>query len=145
MSEQKRPHLPIGYWLKKADELLTARINEAQQANGLTRTEWQVLNTLLETEAASRSEIVEILSPFGDAETIGAPVDSLMERGLIEPDGSETGRLRLTTLGRQLHARALEVQKGIRLQAVQGISETDYATTVRVLQQIVENLSGGDS
>lgn len=31
MSEQKRPHLPIGYWLKKADELLTARIDEVQR------------------------------------------------------------------------------------------------------------------
>ena len=37
------------------------------------------------------------------------------------------------------------LQKGVRQEAVQGISEADYATTVRVLQRLVENLTGGDA
>lgn len=145
MTGENRPHLPIGYWLKKADELLTARINEAQDANGLSRTEWQILNLLHETSSASKSEIVEILSPFGDANALGAKVDSLVQRGLVEAEvsgtGTGTGKLRLSPQGREVHTVALEVQKRVRHQAVQGITEADYVTTVRVLQQIVANLS----
>lgn len=137
MSEQKRPHLPIGYWLKKADELLTARIDEVQKANGLSRTEWQILNSLYEMSTASRSQIIELLSPFADAGRLGSTIDVLVDRGLIEEDDKS---LRLTDRGRNLHATALEVQIKIRQQAVQGITEADYVTTVRVLQQIVSNL-----
>lgn len=61
----------------------------------------------------------------------------LVDRGLIEEDDKS---LRLTDRGRNLHATALEVQIKIRQQAVQGITEADYVTTVRVLQQIVSNL-----
>lgn len=144
MTEQKQPHLPIGYWIKKADEVLTARINEAQEANGLTRTQWQVLNFLQETSSAARDHILEVLHPFGDADRIGSAIDSLTQRGLVETDDPETGTLRLTAQGQALHATALAVQKQIRLQAVQGITEADYVTTVRVLQQIVTNLAGKD-
>jgi hypothetical protein len=48
MSESKQRHLPSGYWLKRADELLAVRIDKAQQANGLSRREWQILNVLWE-------------------------------------------------------------------------------------------------
>ena len=109
--EQKRPHLPIGYWLKKADELLTARINEAQEANGLTRTEWQILNVLHEAAPVAKSQIVETLSPFGDPASLGSAVDALVDRGLVEDDGSGSGKLQLSPQGRGLHAAALEMQK----------------------------------
>lgn len=143
MAQQQSPHLPIGYWLKKADELLTTRINEAQQANGLSRTEWQVLNVLHETPAVSRERIIEVLHPFGDAQRLGAVVDGLVQRGLVAANTSDAGQLQLTAQGRDVHQAALEVQRQIRQQAVRGITEADYLTTVRVLQQIVANLSDG--
>lgn len=142
MSEQKKPHLPIGYWVKKVDELLTARIDEVQEANGLSRTQWQILNVLYETSSASRDQIIDVLSPFGNADTLGSAITSLVNRGLVEEDEFEAGTLRLTAQGRDLHATALEAQQKLRLQAVRGIGEADYVTTVRVLQQIVTNLTG---
>ena len=141
MPERKTPHLPIGYWLKKADELLTARINEAQRANGLSRTEWQILNVLHETPAASRGEIIEVLHPFGEPEKLGSIIDGLVGRGLVEAEGAGAEALRLTEAGRALHRTALEVQQKVRERAVRGISEADYVTTVRVLQQMVKNLT----
>lgn len=144
MSAPKKPHLPIGYWLKKADEVLTSRINAAQEANGLTRTEWQILNVLHETSSASRSQIIELLSPFRDADALGSTIDALIDRGLVEATETETRQLRLTAQGRDLHATALAVQKKIRQQAVQGIREADYGTTIQVLQQIVNNLTAED-
>lgn len=146
MTEPKKPHLPIGYWIKKADELLTERINEAQQTNGLTRTEWQILNSLYETSGATKAEIVELLRPFSSRPALEATVEKLIQHGLVEEDETGFGSVHLTVRGRDLHARALHVQQIVRRQAVEGITEVDYVTTVRVLQQIVENLSAlGDS
>jgi hypothetical protein len=39
MNQVTKPNLPIGYWLKQADKLLTEKINEVQAANGVSRFE----------------------------------------------------------------------------------------------------------
>lgn len=141
MTEKRGPHLPIGYWVKQADAVLTERIDRAQQANGLTRTDWQVLNLLHELGAATRDEIERPLAPFADPGSVRRVVAGLGARGLVDGDGSSGTPFLLTTAGREQHAAALAVQKEIRERAVQGISEADYLTTVRVLQQIVGNLT----
>lgn len=137
-------NLPIGYWLKKVDELLTARINEAQEANGLSRTEWQILNFLFENSVATNTQITAILHPFADADAVQAAVDRLIQRGLIVAKGDHSFELELTEQGRQVHGSALETQKQVRQQAMKGISNEEYATTIRVLQQMVANLSDGE-
>lgn len=142
MSEQKRPQLPIGYWLKRADEVLTAQIGEAQQANGLHRLEWQILNVLFEVGAATDEHVATPLRPFADAAALHTSLTGLHQRGLVAGNGSPADRYMLTELGRRTHQAALELQKAVRQRATRGIGEADYTTAVRVLQQIVENLSG---
>jgi hypothetical protein len=51
VSTAASPHRPIGYWLKEADRLITERVNAVQAANGVTRTQWQVLNMLHEGDS----------------------------------------------------------------------------------------------
>lgn len=142
MAESKTPNLPIGYWVKRADQVLTARINEAQQAHGLSRTMWQVLNVLYEAGPASSARLGEPLRPFADAAALGGALSDLAGRGLVEGEGSDSDGYRLTTLGRRTHEAALTLQKGVRRQAMEAISDTDYLTAVRVLQQLVQNLEG---
>lgn len=45
-----KPNLPIGYWLKHTDEMLTKHINDVQTANGVSRSQWQVLNAIHESQ-----------------------------------------------------------------------------------------------
>ena len=62
----------------------------------------------------------------------------------IEPvdGGRQAGAAyQLTDEGRQRHAVILAAQKEVRLRAMQGISEAEYVTVIRVLQRIVNNLS----
>jgi DNA-binding MarR family transcriptional regulator len=135
MNETKQLSLPIGYWLKRADEVLTTHIDDAQRINGLSRIDWQLLNTLRERGPASREQVAESLRPFTDA---AAVLNRLAGRGLVvESDGLE---YRLTDDGHTLHERALALQREVRRRAVEGIGESDYATTVQVLQRLVENL-----
>ena len=142
MTESRQPHLPIGYWAKKAADVLTVRINEVQQTLGLARTEWQILNSLHEAESATGEQLAEWVRPFADAAVIDAAVLRLTQQGLIEEIGSRASRFQLTKSGQELHQTALSLQKEVRQQAVKDISEPDYLTTVRVLQQLVENLEG---
>ena len=137
-SRATAPRLPIGYWIKKADELLTSRIDAAQQTNGLTRLGWQALNLIQEAAAPSRDEVAKTLRPFADAAIVDQTLDRLAEEGLVRQ--MSAGLLELTAEGAKLHQRALESQKTVRHRAVEGIDGADYATTVRVLQRLVRNL-----
>jgi DNA-binding MarR family transcriptional regulator len=140
MSEPKKPHMPIGYWIKRADELLTVSIDKAQQANGLSRTNWQILNTLHELGSATTDELATPMRPFVDAPSLKAEVTSLSQRGLVTGDGSAVDKYVLTASGQRMHEAALALQKQFRQQAIKGVSEAEYAIAVRVLRQIVESL-----
>lgn len=143
MSDERRGKLPIGYWLKRVDELLTRRIDEAQRANGLTRLEWQVMNAVRDAGAATVPEIARVLQPFADADRIEAACAGLRGRGVVEE--VERGALRLTPAGADLFDRALAAQKEVRRRSMAGITENEYETTLRTLQRIVANLEAGET
>ena len=50
-------NLPIGYWLKQVDKLITEQIDQAQAVHGVYRTEWQILNLLRENGRDTRETI----------------------------------------------------------------------------------------
>ena len=144
MNQTKKPHLPIGYWLKQADNLITEQVNKVQAANGISRTDWQVFNTLYEVGSVSRERLFEVMSAFVDASGLDKIVSHLAERGWVESvEGDEGGMaFQLTGEGRQRHSLIFAAQKEARQRAMQGISEEEYATVIRVLQRIVSNLAG---
>lgn len=142
MSGPQKPQLPIGYWLKRADQVLTDRINEAQRAHGLSRTQWQILNVLAELGSATEEQLASPLRPFADRTALRELIAGLQQRGLVSGKGALDDRYVLTMQGHQTHEAALALQQAVRRQAMQAISAADYATTVQVLQRIVENLSG---
>lgn len=142
MTKQEKPHLPIGYWLKQADEAITERVNHAQQANGLSRIDWQVLNLLQEIAVATWEQMAEPLRPFADRNRLEDVVNELVARGLVQGEDSADAEFRLTDEGKQLHQAAHTAQKEVRQSAVEGVSQLEYETTVRVLQRMVANLRG---
>jgi len=128
---------PIGYWLKAADRAITARVDEVQRANGVTRLEWQVLNTIAEA-ARSPEQILAALHMFLERPTLDSLLTDFRDRGWIAEDAK--GTVSLTDAGRQAHARILAKQEEVRQQLMRGISVDEYATTLQVLKRIVENL-----
>jgi DNA-binding MarR family transcriptional regulator len=143
MTQATKPERPIGYWLKQVDKLLTEQINKVQAAHSISRSEWQVLNIIYETGSASKERIFEPMQTFIDAPHLDEIITHLMERGWVEqnrgysPDAVE---FQLTEEGRRNHGAILGVQREIRQRAMQGIREEEYATVIRVLQQMVNNL-----
>lgn len=140
MTKETNLKLPIGYWLKQADKVITEQINQAQAAHDVTRTDWQILNLLKENGRTTKNSIFATMQTFVGTSEFPEIINRLIERGWIdEADGS--GELQLSEAGQRHHERIFTTQKEVRQRVMQGISQDEYATTIRVLQQIVENLS----
>jgi DNA-binding MarR family transcriptional regulator len=134
---KSRENLPIGYWVKRVDNLLSEGINAIQAANGVNRTEWQVLNLLSANEIIT-TQLSEILRPFTGKENLNAILEELDEKKIIELVNSN---YLLTAKGREVYDACYKQQQEFRMKTVQGISAEDYATTIGTLQKIVANLS----
>jgi DNA-binding MarR family transcriptional regulator len=145
MNPVTKPQLPIGYWLKQVDNLLTEQINQAQAANGVSRFDWQVLNMLKEIDSTNREQLFESMRTFVDAASFDDLLTRLIERGWVEPSNaskSGTEELHLTDEGRRQHELVFATQKKVRERAMQGVSQEEYTIVIRVLQRMVSNLGG---
>lgn len=145
MTQDMKPKLPIGYWLKQTDNLLTEQINKAHATYGVSRSDWQVLNILKEIGSASEDRVFETMRTFIDTSDLHEILTRLMERGWVEHrkvSNTDVEEFQLTEAGQHQHEVILATQKEVRQQAMQGISQEEYASVIRVLQRIVSNLGG---
>jgi len=143
VTQVKKPELPIGYWLKQADNLLTEQINKVQAANGVSRSDWQVINILSEMGSASQSRVFESMRTFVDAPDLDEIMAHLTGNGWVEQSEESKQRVaefRLTEEGQRRHIVILATQKEVRQRAMQGISQEEYMMVIRVLQRIISNL-----
>ncbi len=54
---------PIGYWLKRADEVITEHVDLVLSDNGFTRFRWQVLNIVYQAGTITRGNVLEPCRP----------------------------------------------------------------------------------
>lgn len=139
MTTPAKIELPIGYWLKQADKVLTEQINLAQAVHNVSRTDWQMLNLLKENGRTSSEQLFATMRTFVDEPAFQEIINHLVERDWAVEEVA-SGEYQLTEAGQTQHERIFATQKEVRQRAMQGISQDEYATTVRVLRQIVENL-----
>ncbi|ONI79569.1 MarR family transcriptional regulator [Actinosynnema sp. ALI-1.44] len=130
---------PIGYWLKYLDRLIEAAFNRVLAAEELTRRHWQAMNVLRESPQDAVA-LTKAMRPFWGpgAINLDETTSELTRRGWLTQDG--TGRYTLTPAGRAGHAAVEEKVHAIRSTSLTGLTEDDYHATVRVLQQMTENL-----
>ena len=129
---------PLGWWLRHVHELLESSMTQTLEAESLTRRHWQVLNTIA-LGVRTPEEIDAQLAPFVTTEgSMAAKVADLRARGWVAED-----ELALTETGREAHARVEERIKAFRASATDGISDDDYRTTLRTLEQCAANLEAG--
>lgn len=140
VTEPQHPHLPIGHWLRKVDQLLTQHIDHAQERSGLTRTGWQILNAISESERVPIRQLDETMAPFCDRAEVERVLAGLVDRGLVDRVPGPDPQARLTEEGTEVYERALARQRKVRRRAVSGVSEAEYSTAIRVLERMAENL-----
>lgn len=137
--QNKQQNLPIGYWIKKADELLTININQVHQDANLTRVGWQLLHTINEYETINATGLITMIHPFADEREARKILADLKDKNFIRFD-DDTNSFSLTHTGKQLYKDCLEKQQAIRQKAMAGIGEEAYIITLQTLQKISNNL-----
>ena len=135
---------PIGYWLKKLNNLIDAEFERQLGEASLSRQQWQVLN-LIEDGPRSVPELESELEPFlrqalealGGAQHLGHALSGLVTRGWADSTDNivsltETGQAQLELL----KARVAELRQALTA----GISAEEYQATVDVLARMTANL-----
>ncbi|MFI6999380.1 MarR family winged helix-turn-helix transcriptional regulator [Nocardia sp. NPDC050175] len=129
----------IGYWLVELDRLITERFDEDLAAGELSRRHWQILHSLSDGPQQA-SELHAALDTFlnGQAEW-EAELAAVATRGLVV---EESGTLSLTDAGREVHDQAWIRIGARRRQMTAGITDEQFAETMRVLEKMAANMSG---
>lgn len=128
---------PIGYWLKHLDNLLDEQFAATLAGLGVSRRDWQVLNTLSRGPAA-RQDLEAALAPFWATgeQDLARVLDGLHERGWTtagEP-------LALTDDGRDAHADLAQRIDETRGTLLNGLTREQYGETVRILSVMATNV-----
>lgn len=136
--------LPIGYWLKHTDEVITRHVNQVLGNNGFTRFRWQVLNSIYENGIISRKEIFQTMQTFISKDHFDEIVQGFVKEGwLVEQGEGDTQEFELTGEGKAQREILFKLQSEVRKQALQGIAEKEYMFVIEVLQRMVHNLEAG--
>ena len=134
----KERELPIGYWIKQVDQLLTNGINAIHNTQGIDRTGWQLLHTLHKAPNTTQDELLALMKSFADGAAFDKALEHLTINGWVS---SQANRFYLTVSGEAFHANCLQQQIAFREKSMQHIRAEDYETTLKTLQQLVRNLS----
>lgn len=133
--------LPIGYWLKHVDAVITEHVDRVLDDNGFTRLRWQALNSIYEGGTVGRRSLAATLGIFADSGELNEIVNGFVQEGwVVEHDSGDAGELTLTGAGKSKREIIFQLQTNVRKQAMQGITEQEYITVIDVLQRIAQNL-----
>ncbi|MGW4634821.1 MarR family winged helix-turn-helix transcriptional regulator [Nocardia sp. NPDC004415] len=129
----------IGYQVKRLDQLIEATFDQATVDSGMTRREWQVLNTLVRAPAAADT-LQDALRPFWetDADSVAALTGALIARGWLARDADS--RFAVTEAGAAAHTRAARAVAALRERMTEGISRDEFDALTTTLARMIGNL-----
>ncbi len=130
---------PIGYWLNRTDQALTASMNSVLADFGLTRLGWQVLNAVEDDPQVTDADLPGALAVDADSEALAAAVLAVLADGWVTRPGP--GRLALTDDGRLRAAEVARRVAAFRAASAAGITREEYVTAVTVLERMTHNLT----
>lgn len=128
---------PIGYWLKRLDAALEVHLDRTLAVAGLSRRQWQTINTL--ADGPLRPDALdERLRPFwgGDVQLRERELAALIRHGLV---GMLDGNVILSEDGHRKQAEALRLVEDARRDLTAGIGHDEYAIALGVLERMCGN------
>ncbi|MFJ5546276.1 MarR family winged helix-turn-helix transcriptional regulator [Streptomyces sp. NPDC093225] len=138
---------PAAYWTGVAYEALIAFTRARQAERGYTQPQFWLLRNLSENDISpdgqgmTVSELRKAMSTYIRPEDdLAAESDVLVERGWLTRDAED--RLWLTEEGEQARVALARNAPAIRAALHEGIDDSDYVTTVKVLQRLIRNAGG---
>jgi hypothetical protein len=138
---------PVAYWTGVAYEAVISFIRARQAELGFTQPQYWLLRHLSKNDISPDGhgktvpELQQAMSSYLRREDdLEADAGVLLERGWLTRD--DAGRLWITESGDEARADLKRHTPEIRDRIHQGIDDADYATTVKVLRQMIRNTGG---
>lgn len=135
---------PVAYWTGVAYESVIAFIRAKQAALGFTQPQFWLLRNLSKNDISSDGQgmtvpdLQQAMSSYLRVEDdLAAEAEVMLDRGWLTRDAE--GRLWLTDAGEEARVAFKQHTPAIREAIHRGIDDADYATTVKVLQQMIRN------
>jgi len=132
----------VGYLIADLTRLF-GRIFDRRAAHlGLTRAQWRALKRIHDAEGLTQAGLADLLDMEPIA--VGRVIDRLQKAGFVErradPADRRCWRLHLLPQSMQVMDGIGRVSSVLRDDAMQGVDPQDYDTTMRVLEQMRDNL-----
>lgn len=133
----------IGYLVTDLTRLF-GRVFDRRAAHlGLTRVQWRALKRIHLDEGMTQAALADVLDMEPIA--VGRVIDRLQKAGFVDrqadPGDRRCWRLHLTPQSLQVMDGIEAVAQGVREDTLVGVDAEELATTVRVLNQIRDNLA----
>ncbi|WP_067732760.1 MarR family winged helix-turn-helix transcriptional regulator [Novosphingobium naphthalenivorans] len=134
----------VGTVLAQVARLMRRAFDGRAREIGVTRPQWLVLSVLQRYEGIKQGGLADILEV--EPITAGRMIDRMQEAGLVErradPADRRAWRLYLTGRGREITERLQPLASETSSEALRGVSEDETAELLRILDKMLENLTG---
>ncbi|WP_103532570.1 transposase [Streptomyces sp. SM11] len=147
LSDAELAGQPAAYWTGVAYEALIAYTRDRQAEKGHTQPQFWLLRNLSahdispDGEGMTVPELQQAMASYIRPEDdLAAEAEALVERGWLTRDSG--GRLWITEAGEQARVDLKRNAPAIRAALHEGIDDTDYVTTMKVLRQLIRNAGG---
>ncbi|MBO9730080.1 MAG: hypothetical protein J7623_15690 [Chitinophaga sp.] len=131
--------LPIGWYLKEADSLITQYINNAFEVFGINRFHWQVLKQIDTHGKISRELYYYQVNRFLTEAELDEILDSLVARNWVQHNDDLYS---FTPLGAAEFAKIADDQDENYKKILNGTSIDAYLATIDFLEIIIKNMGG---
>ncbi|MBM7843024.1 hypothetical protein [Herpetosiphon giganteus] len=140
MNEQPKP---IGFWLKEADQAITAWLDRAVAQFGLSRLAWQLLNLVQQQQPVRLDSVQSISAVLADQATLRMTVTVLVEQHWLAAPIDHTDlmacELTINPAALERFAAVTRLVHEQRAQLMRQITPEAYQTTLNVLAQLIKN------
>jgi MarR family transcriptional regulator for hemolysin len=140
----KPDHKTFGYMIHDVARQLRRRFDTEAQRHDLTLPQWRVISQLSQADGLSQVTLAGLTET--DPMTLSGVVERLEAKGLVQrvpaPNDNRAKIVMITDKALALVSEMKLLVTELYEEAFVGVSETDRATTLRVLNQMSANLSG---
>lgn len=135
----------FGFPIDRAIKMIRSKYNTAFKQLGfdITTEQWVILEKLYWNNGQSQSDLAD--GSYKNAPTVSRIIDLLVKKGLVERQRFENDRRRykifLTEEGREVVDTCYPAILELRENGWQNLTDEDYETFMRIINQITDNHS----
>jgi DNA-binding MarR family transcriptional regulator len=139
MQPDIKQKLPIGWYLKEADSLITQYMSTAFESQGINRFHWQVMKNIDTHGKISKSLYYHQVSRFLSEAELEAILVSLIVRNWLQQDDDLYS---FTETGKTAFANIASQQQENHEKILNGTTPEEYLSTIAFLETIIKNMGG---